>query len=139
MSILLLNASHDRTRFACEEESLTNYLKTQVSQDIKRRVSICFVKMDAGNRVIGYYTLASESLGRDTIPEVFRNQVPTSYNAPVILLGRLARDISAKGTGLGEELLLDALERAYTLSSVSIGHISLLHQIYPQTIFQQMS
>jgi predicted GNAT family N-acyltransferase len=126
VSILLLDASHDRTRFACEEESLTNYLKTQVSQDIKRRVSICFVKTDAGNRVIGYYTLASESLGRDTIPEVYRNQVPTSYNAPVILLGRLARDISLKGTGLGEELLLDALERAYTLSAVSIGAMAVV-------------
>lgn len=126
MSVLLLDASHDRTRFACEEESLTNYLKTQVSQDLKRKVAVCFVKTDVGNRVIGYYTLASESLGRDIIPEAYRNQVPTSYNAPVILLGRLARDSSAKGTGLGEELLLDALERAYTLSMVSIGAMAVV-------------
>ena len=33
-----------------------------------------------------------------------------------VLLDRLARDITAKGTGLGEHLLLDALFRSYHLS-----------------------
>jgi hypothetical protein len=111
VSILLLDGNQDRSNFECEEESLTKYLKTQASQDVKRKLSVCFVKVDKANRILGYYTLASESLGRDTIPEAYQNKVPTSYNAPVILLGRLARTIQAKGTGIGEELLLDALER----------------------------
>ncbi|MEM6846403.1 MAG: hypothetical protein AAF632_29620, partial [Bacteroidota bacterium] len=43
-----------------------------------------------------------------------------------ILLGRLARDIKAKGTGLGEHLLLDALFRSYTLSEQSIGAMAVV-------------
>lgn len=126
MSILLLDGNQDRSNFECEEESLTKYLKTQASQDVKRKLSVCFVKVDKANRILGYYTLASESLGRDTIPEAYQNKVPTSYNAPVILLGRLARTIQAKGTGIGEELLLDALERAFVLSNVSIGAMAVV-------------
>lgn len=117
MGTQILNNSHDKKSFECEEESLTNYLKTRANQDLKRKVSVCFVLTNEVNKVIGFYTLASESLGREMIPEEYRNQVPPSYNAPVILLGRLARDISGKGNGLGEFLLLEALERAYDLSN----------------------
>lgn len=41
-------------------------------------------------------------------------------------MGRLARDISAKGTGLGEYLLLDALFRSYKLSNESIGAMAVV-------------
>ena len=126
MSISLLEKSHNRKGFACEEASLTTYLKTQVSQDIRRRLAICFVKIDGENNVIGYYTLTSESLGRESIPEKFLKQVPENYNAPVILLGRLARDITQKGTGLGEYLLIDALKRAFDLSNKSIGAMAVV-------------
>jgi predicted GNAT family N-acyltransferase len=124
--ITLLEKTHDRKSFVCEEQSLTDYIRTQVSQDIKKELAICFVAVDKGRKVIGYYTLTSESLGRDLIPEKFMKKVPRSYNAPVVLLGRLARDIKAKGTGLGEHLLLDALFRAYTLSQESIGAMAVV-------------
>lgn len=126
MRTKLLDKTHDRMSFECEEDSLTNYLKFQAGQDVKRNLSVCFVSTDSDNRVIGYYTLASESLGRDAIPEKYRNQVPISYNAPVILLGRLARDIKTKGKGIGEDLLLDALERAYFLSNKSLGAMAVV-------------
>lgn len=126
MTIEQLKKSHHRKTFACEESSLTNYIQTQVSQDIKRKLAICFVALDENKNVIGYYTLTSESLGRESIPEKYIKQVPRNYNAPVILLGRLARDIKNKGTGLGEYLLLDALFRSYTLSSQSIGAMAVV-------------
>lgn len=97
-----------------------------MSQDIKKRLAICFVATDESNSVIGYYTLTSESLGRDLIPEEYAKKVPKNYNAPVILLGRLARDIREKGTGLGEFLLVDALIRAFKLSEKSIGAMAVV-------------
>jgi len=124
--IHLLDKSHNRKNFSCEEPSLTAYIQKQVSQDIRKRIAICFVALDESRDVIGYYTLSSESLGRELIPEKYMNQVPKNYNAPVILLGRLARDIKAKGTGLGEFLLLDALFRSYKLSSQSIGAMAVV-------------
>lgn len=126
MLVTLLEKSHNRIDFECEEESLTNYIKTQVRQDIKKRLATCFVAIEDNLDVLGYYTLTSESLGRELIPEKYVNKVPKNYNAPVILLGRLARDIKTKGTGLGEHLLLDALIRSYTLSNESIGAMAVV-------------
>jgi predicted GNAT family N-acyltransferase len=126
MEIVLLAPFHGRSGFSCEEPSLTEYIHTQVSQDVRKRLAVCYVAADASHQVLGYYTLSSESLGRASIPERYLNKVPKSYNTPVILLGRLARDIKAKGTGLGEHLLLDALFRAFTLSQESIGAMAVV-------------
>lgn len=126
LDIILLDKIHNRKAFECEEQQLTQYIQKQVSQDIKKKLAICFVAIDSDNNVIGYYTLSSESLGREEIPEKYIKKVPHNYNAPVILLGRLARDLNAKGTGLGEHLLLDALFRAFTLSEKSIGAMAVV-------------
>lgn len=126
MNISILNKTHNRKGFQCEEQRLTHYIQRQVSQDVKKKLAICFVATNEDNKVVGYYTLSSESLGREQIPDKYIKKVPQNYNAPVILLGRLARDISAKGTGLGEHLLLDALFRAYTLSEESIGAMAVV-------------
>ena len=126
MEIFILDKTHNRKAFECEEQQLTDYIKKQVSQDIKKRLAVCFVAIDSDNNVIGYYTLSSESLGREQIPDKYLKKVPQNYNAPVILLGRLARNITAKGTGLGEHLLIDALFRAFTLSEESIGAMAVI-------------
>ena len=126
MKIQLLEKTHNRKDFSCEENLLTKYIRKQVSQDIRKRLATCFVAVDNKQNVIGYYTLTSESLGRELIPEKYLKQVPINYNAAVILLGRLARDIKTKGTGLGEHLLLDALFRSYKLSNESIGAMAVV-------------
>lgn len=126
MEIVLLEKEHIRKEFICEEESLTHYIHKQVSQDIKKRLATCFVAAAEDKVVLGYYTLSSESLGRQNIPEKYINLLPSTYNAPVILLGRLARDAKMKGTGLGETLLIDALLRSYKLSEESIGAMAVV-------------
>lgn len=126
MNIQLLEKTHNRKDFECEENSLTEYIRKQVRQDIRKRLATCFVAVDNKQTVVGYYTLTSESLGRELIPDKYLNQVPKNYNAPVILLGRLARDIKTKGTGLGEHLLMDALFRSYKLSNESIGAMAVV-------------
>ena len=126
MKIQLLEKNHNRRDFTCEEDSLTEYIRKQISQDIRKRLATCFVAVDDEQNVIGYYTLTSESLGRELIPDKYLKQVPKNYNAPVILLGRLARDIKTRGTGLGEHLLMDALFRSYKLSNESIGAMAIV-------------
>ena len=126
MEIFILDKTHNRKAFECEEQQLTDYIKKQVSQDIKKKLAVCFVAIDNDNNVIGYYTLSSESLGREQIPDKYLKIIPQNYHVPVILLGRLARNITAKGTGLGEHLLLDALFRAFTLSEKSIGAMAVI-------------
>jgi len=146
VKIVLLDTSHNRKNFTCEEPSLTAYIQKQVSQDIRKRLATCFVAIDENQDVMGYYTLSSESLGRDAIPERYMKRIPRNYHAPVILLGRLARDIRMKGTGLGEHLLLDALFRSYTLSCQSIGAMAVVvdpinefvHRFYKKYGFVQL-
>ena len=126
MNISLLKKSHKKKNFHCEEPSLTEYLQNQASQDMKKRLATCFVALDDQENILGYYTLTSESLGREVIPEKYKKKIPQNYNAPVVLLGRLARDVRFKGTGLGEYLLLDALFRSYHLSNQSIGAMAVV-------------
>ncbi len=55
-----LGPSHDRASFSCGVEALDQYFQKQVTQDVRRRVTACFVATEAsGAKVAGYYTLAA--------------------------------------------------------------------------------
>ncbi len=93
---------------------------------MKKSMAACFVILNPNNRVIGYYTLSNGSIDRKEIPEDHQHKIPKNYDVPVTLLGRLARDISTKGLGVGEFLLLDALQRSYTISKQSIASMAVV-------------
>jgi predicted GNAT family N-acyltransferase len=111
-----LDSSHKKASFSCEEQSLTDYLRKQVGQDVRRKVALCFVHSEANETIKGYYTLSADSIDRSLLPEELKQKMPYR-NLPVTLLGRLARDSQFKGQGVGELLLADALKRAYMASS----------------------
>ncbi len=110
-----LDSSHKKASFSCEEQSLTDYLRKQASQDARRKVALCFVHAENGT-IKGYYTLSADSIDRALLPEESKKKMPYK-NLPVTLLGRLARDSQFKGQGIGELLLADALKRAYQAST----------------------
>ncbi len=111
-----LDSSHRKALFSCEEQSLTDYLRKQAGQDVKRKVALCFVHGDENGMIKGYYTLSADGIDRAILPEELKKKMPYK-NLPVTLLGRLARDSQFKGQGIGELLLADALKRAYQASS----------------------
>lgn len=109
---------HDRTAFRCGAEALDRYLKQQARQDADKRVAAPFVAVDPPDaRVLGYYTLSASVLSLADLPDEVVRELPRHPQLPVTLLGRLAVDQSAKGKGLGEHLLLDALNRSSTHAS----------------------
>ena len=116
--IELLDKKHNRNDFDCGKELLNNYLKTQAEQDIKRKLSACFVLADKETDCIkGYYTLSNNSIPLSCFPEPIRRKLPQSYESiPTTLLGRLAIDRKFKGKGFGKILLIDALRRSYEIS-----------------------
>jgi predicted GNAT family N-acyltransferase len=65
--------------------------------------------------VIGYYTLAAGAVTFEHLPTEASRKLP-KHPIPVILLARLAVDLSNRGKRLGEGLLLDALQRSLDLS-----------------------
>lgn len=116
--IELLNKSHIRNNFDCGKEQLNNYVKFQVNQDIKRKLSACFVLSDKeSNDIKGFYTLSNYSIPLDSFPDYIQNKFPKSYQAiPCTLLGRLAINLTYQGQGIGKILLIDALKRSYEVS-----------------------
>lgn len=110
-SVVPLDLDTDRSGFECGVEPLDRYFKTQVSQDIKRRVTACFTALDSNGRVAGYYTLASASILLTDLAESLAKKLPRYPNLPAVRMGRLAVDQNFKGKGLGAALLADALRR----------------------------
>lgn len=117
-----LSISHNREDFHCGTELLDRYFKFQAKQDVKRKLSACFVYLDENKQLtIGYYTLSSSSLPKNIIPKSFSKRFPNSYSLiPMILLGRIAIDKNYQAKGIGKLLLIDALKRCNETSD-SIG------------------
>lgn len=123
----VLSSAHVRENFDCKKELLNGYIRRQASQDVKRRISACFVLADDDKIIKGYYTLSSSSIPRDQLPLEIIKKLPGSYmDLPVTLLGRLALDKNSFGKGLGELLLLDALKRSYDASVHNVASMAII-------------
>jgi len=107
-----LESGHQRSTFCSGSEPLDSYLKQQVSQDMRRRVTACYVALGADKRIAGYYTLASASILLSDLPIALSKKLPRYPTVPAIRMGRLAVDNAFKGLGLGGALLADALVRS---------------------------
>lgn len=116
--IELLAKKHIKVHFNCGKDLLDNYLKYQAGQDIKRKLSACFVLADKNTNIIkGYYTLSNNSIPLNSFPEQIRKKLPETNNSiPATLLCRLAIDKKFQGKGIGKILLIDALKRSYEAS-----------------------
>ena len=127
LSIVPLQNSHNRKEFNCGKKSLDNYLHFQAKQDVKKRLSACFVLIDREKRVKGYYTLSFAGIPRGIIPVELSKKFPGSYkDLPATLLGRLAVDVSVLGKGFGVLLLMDALKKSYEVSKREIGSMAVI-------------
>jgi GNAT superfamily N-acetyltransferase len=116
MSYMLFRATpleqiHDRSTFNSGSESLDNYFRERVTQDIRRRVTACFVALSSDGRIAGYYTLASASVFLGDLPGKYIKKLPRYPSVPAVRMGRLAVDLTFKGQGFGGALLADALQR----------------------------
>jgi ribosomal protein S18 acetylase RimI-like enzyme len=99
-----LTSTRDRKSFSSGVEPLDRYLRDLATQDIKRRVSNCFIALDDADAIAGYYTFAATSL---PLTELSRYA-----SLPAGLIGRLAVDRKFQGQRLGAALIMDAAARA---------------------------
>ncbi len=108
----LLSGEHDRSSFACGEEALDRYLRTQATQDIRRRIATCFVGIEvATGHLAAYYTIASAGIPTTELPPDLIRHLPRYPTLPAVRIGRLAVDMKFHGRGLGGSLLADAVRR----------------------------
>jgi predicted N-acetyltransferase YhbS len=112
-----LESKHERSAFDCEVAALNDFLKKYALQNQKKGAAVTYVAT-RGKQVVGYYTLAYGSIAFEEATENIKKGLG-KYPIPVMLLARLAVDVSEKGTGLGKALLKDALSR--TLKALDIA------------------
>jgi ribosomal protein S18 acetylase RimI-like enzyme len=108
----MLAPEHDRRSFSCGVEPLDSYFRERAGQDVKRRVSNCFVLLDGEGAVAGYYTFAAASLPLTELSDLEKKRLPRYPLLPAALIGRLAIDRGFRGQGLGSALIVDAALRA---------------------------
>ncbi|WP_166143106.1 GNAT family N-acetyltransferase [Methylosinus sp. RM1] len=110
--IELLSSIHDRERFYCGVEPLDRYLRELAAQDVKRRISNCFVALDDVGAIAGYYTFAAASLPLTELPPAIVRKLPRYGVVPAGLIGRLAVDVKFRRRGLAGAMVMDAVVRA---------------------------
>lgn len=113
-----IGEQHDRAAFTCGVEALDRYFKGDpIRQDVSRRVTNAFVMTHDGKFVAGFYTLSPISILSVDLPTNLARKLP---NRPIgaTLIGRMGRDQSLRGKGIGEPLLMDALHKAWQASKL---------------------
>lgn len=116
-SFFPLDRSFSRDKFDCGIVELNEYLQKYALQNQKTGIAKTFVAI--GNQekseIAGYYSVSMSQIERDTIPIQQAKRLPR-YPIPAMLIGKLAVDKTSQGKGLGEELLIDALQKAVRLA-----------------------
>lgn len=113
-----LGEQHDLAAFSCGNEALDKYFRGDpVRQDVSRRVTNAFVLTPDGKLVAGFYTLSPISILSVELPPSLAKKLP---KRPIgaTLIGRMGRDLSLRGKGVGEMLLMDALHKAWQASKL---------------------
>ena len=117
LTIQSLSGNHKRNEFDCGRAELNDWLRGFARQHQDKGISQTFVAVEpeAPTRILGYYAL--------TVCEVLTQELPPSMAAklprkvPGIRLGRLAVEASVQGRGLGELLLMDAIQRSCSVKA----------------------
>jgi predicted GNAT family N-acyltransferase len=108
-------AKHRRDEFDCGVPALNDYLKTRARKEMDAGVAVCFaaVPENEPGRIAGYYTLSAALIKRvELVDEKLLKKLPRYPDFPATLLGRLARSLDFKGRGLGDRLMVSAMNRA---------------------------
>ena len=120
-----LRREHLLDEFDYGKEELNRYLKRQAWASQQSQSAQTYV-LAKDLRVLGYYSLAAGSVTHEEATERVRKG-QARHPIPVILLARLAVDVSAHGKGLGGALLKDALLRTAQAAGTIGARALLVH------------
>src|SRR5207248_719653 len=96
---------------SCGRDEPDSWLHAHPLDSERRDIARTFVVCRDDRRVVGYYSLTMGLVRMAEAPRKLVRGLP-GYPIGMVLLARLAIDRKAQGTGLGAELLADALRRA---------------------------
>ena len=112
-----LGSHHQIDEFDCGTPSLDEFLKKYAKQHRRRGLAQTYVAVSPSNpEVLGYYSIANGAVHPERLSPPSARGLPSRQPIPVVLLARLAVASAVQGKGLGEFLLLDAMERTLRVS-----------------------
>ena len=120
-----LKREHLLDGFDCGKEDLNRFLKRQAwSNQQAHSAQTCVLAKELS--VYGYYSPAAGSVTHEEATERVKKGL-ARHPIPVILLARLAVDVSLKGKGIGPALLKDALLRVASAADTVGARALLVH------------
>lgn len=124
-----IQSADDTNTFDSGEESLDRYLRDRALTNHLADLGRCYVCLDEETGVmLGYYTLSAVAIGRSELSGNARRNTPNPV--PAVLLGRLAVDGTAQGTGLGTFLVRDAILSTLAAADRIGVRILLVHALH---------
>lgn len=106
---------HNVNAFDCGVPSLNDWLKKRALANQAAGASRTYVAC-RGQTVVGYYALAAGSIGHTEATGRLKRNMPDPI--PMMVLGRLAIDVTAQGQGLGAALLRDSILRVLQAADI---------------------
>lgn len=125
-----LTPQHDLSEFRNgKHDSLDVWLRDRAlaSEGLSARTYVvCAGK--SPNRVVGYYAISTAMAHRSSLPGAkLRRGMPDEV--PLLLIGRLAVDMTHQRRGLGTDLLIDALRRCLNAADTAGARAVITHAI----------
>ncbi|WP_309738242.1 GNAT family N-acetyltransferase [Chamaesiphon sp. OTE_20_metabat_361] len=116
-----LNKSHDRERFDCGTAALNQFLRATARQHIQKGISRTFVlsDRDCPQNIIGFFTLTLCEISSEKLPSSLAKKYPLQI--PGVKLARLAVDLQWQRQGIGEILMVEAMQRALLVADTAGG------------------
>lgn len=108
-----------RAAFQCGEEALDKYFHERASRDMQHGLSAVFivVPQNAPDTIVGFFTLSSQQIACDILPEELRKKTGRYKAVGVTLLGRMAVAKEFQKRKLGRFILFAALHEAWKATS----------------------
>jgi GNAT superfamily N-acetyltransferase len=107
-----LQRSHPRRKFHSGQVEVDDWLRAKAWQHQKKHLSVTKVLLDDGNRIVGYYTLATGQIDFGDLPDDVSRQLPRRL-LPVAVLAWLGVAEDRHGQGFGRTLLAQAFRDCY--------------------------
>ncbi len=124
-----LGPNHLLEGFNCGAASLDLWLLRHARAAAGAGAARTFVTVDTAQaRVAGYHALTAASLEHAEATGRIKRGMPR-HPIPVILLARLAVDLSAQGHGLGAWLLADAMKRSLAAAELVGIRVLVVHAL----------
>ncbi len=121
-----LSDKHDLSEFGSGEPVLDDWLRRRAARNERSGASRTYV-VCVGKKVAGYYSLSVGAVAHADAPGRVTRNMPDPV--PVMVLGRLAVDLSFQGQGLGTGLLRDAVLRTLQAAEIAGIRAMLVHAI----------